>query len=499
LSSAFATAISVVDLGVQNPRATTAVFVPRVGGSVSLEVGLRKEQRIAGFGASGAWWSGLLYRFKPDVQKKLGELLFTAHGLDLSQFRFNIGGGGVGVKVPFKRLATMYVGPGRFDWNRDAAGVYYLRMAQRYGVRDLIGFVNSAPPAFTTNHQSCAGSLMESEIVPYADYLAQLVAGLRSHLGIKLSYVSPMNEPANAFPSCKQEGMAVPVALRGPLVVALGRALARYAPWCRIIADESSQIGPLLLHQLPKWIHYPGALHYLSVVAHHAYDFPPASVLREMRSYIATLHRPSWMTEICCYQGAHFGYQYDPTISSGLWLASTIYKDIAIGGDSAFQWWLAASPDLGCNTDIQPNCWRHFNYLGRNDGLLYFDINGARNGNQALYLTKRFWVMANFSRFIRPGAVNYATLSDSRSVRALAVRRGHIWTVVVINQRPSGDGPLTLQLDFPPGYDVVRSLGAWRTSATLNLSEVSLPQLSGATVVTSLPSASVTTYQFQVR
>jgi hypothetical protein len=205
------------------------------------------------------------------------------------------------------------------------------------------------------------------------------------------------------------------------------------------------------------------------------------------------------MTEICCYQGARFGYQYDPTMSSGLWLASTIYKDIAIGGDSAFQWWLAASPDLGCNIAVQPNCWKHFNYLGRNDGLIYFDIHGVRDGNQRLFLTKRFWVMANFSRFIRPGSYNYSTLSDSRSVRSLAVRQGRTWTVVVINQRPSGDGPLTLQIAFPPGLVVGRALGAWQTSAKLNLSRVPLPQVSGSTIVTSLPSASVTTFQFQVR
>ena len=57
-------------------------------------------QTIAGFGASGAWWVNDLNKFSSSVQAQVASLLFTTSGIDLSQYRYNIGGGGAASASP---------------------------------------------------------------------------------------------------------------------------------------------------------------------------------------------------------------------------------------------------------------------------------------------------------------------------------------------------------------------------------------------------------------
>lgn len=493
---ALALAIFTVDINTQR-AAISSSSAPPASQAATLSISPLSTLSWQGFGASGAWWPGPLYRFSPSAKRELGRLLFSRAGLYLGQYRYNIGGGGVGVLVPWKAPPTFLQKNGTFDWSADPAGIQFLQMASKYHVHDLVGFVNSAPVKFTSNHKSCAGTLLPSMTYRYAVYLAKVVQGIREHLGVTLNYVSPMNEPDNSFPSCKQEGMAVPVGLRGQLVVDLGKALHQYAPWARVIADESSQVAPLLLPHLPLWANRPEVLHYLSVVSHHLYDFPSDATLSQMASEIAKFQKPSWMTEICCYNGAHFGYQYDPSMVSGLWLARTIYSDITFGRDSAFDWWTAVSPNLGCNPRAVPDCWNQVNYLGRNDGLAYYDINGASNGDQKFYLTKRYFVFGNFSKYIQPGAQVHTVLSDNSNIMALAAYRGKQWVVVVINQGNNYVMPTTLQMEFPTGTGSLTPTEAIQTSSSQDWSHVTVPQISGDTAVTSIPPHSVTTFLFR--
>ena len=55
----------------------------------------------------------------------------------------------------------------------DTAGLYYLRAASAFGVPVLTGFVNSAPPQFTTNGKACGGNLKPGMEAAYAQYLAE--------------------------------------------------------------------------------------------------------------------------------------------------------------------------------------------------------------------------------------------------------------------------------------------------------------------------------------
>ncbi len=146
-------------------------------------------------------------------------LLFDRRaGLGLSIYRYNIGGGGVGVQPGARAPRSFLKAPGSYDWDADPGGTAFLRQAHRYGVRRLIGFANSAPRFFTTNDADCGGSLRPARARAYAAYLARVAAHLRAAYAVRLTAVSPMNEPTNSFGDCDQEGMHVGAAERATVI-----------------------------------------------------------------------------------------------------------------------------------------------------------------------------------------------------------------------------------------------------------------------------------------
>ena len=166
-------------------------------------------QTITGFGASGAWWPNDADRFSAANRARIARLLFDRRaGLGLSIYRYNIGGGGVGVQPGARAPRSFLTAPGSYNWGADPGGTAFLRQAHRYGVRRLIGFANSAPPFFTTNGADCGGSLRPASVARVCGVPGAVAAHLRTAYAVRLTAVSPMNEPTNSFGDCAQEGMA---------------------------------------------------------------------------------------------------------------------------------------------------------------------------------------------------------------------------------------------------------------------------------------------------
>ncbi|WP_298208807.1 glycoside hydrolase [Ferrimicrobium sp.] len=497
LASIVVAVVLALDLGVTLAPVTAVSSTQPRQASVVGAVAPAPSHRLVGIGASGAWWSDPAYALGASDRRRIGQLLYGAHGLALSQFRFNIGGGGVGVTTWWKAPPTWYQPDGTLNFAAASQAVYFLRQAAKARVHDLVGFVNSAPPAFTSNHQSCGGTLLSSGIAGYALELAETVRGIRSHFGVELSYVSPMNEPVGSQASCHQEGMAVPIDERGPLVVALATDLRHLAPWCHVIADESAFVADGFLTDTSKWLSYPGASKAVVALTFHGYDYPDAATLHKVHQLAVRLHHQVWASEICCHTPNGFAYQYDPTMISGIWLADTIYDDLMVAGASAFDWWLALSPDLGCDPVSDPTCFGDINALGRNDGLIYFDLNGRANGDRRLYLTKRYWVLANFSRYLRPGAQLYQVATSDARMKALVAREGDEVVVVAINRTPQGAPPIPLVLEFPSRFPRLVPEYSVETSFNTNLKPVANPTVTGSIVATLSQPFSVTTYVFK--
>jgi O-glycosyl hydrolase len=469
------------------PAPATSTTIATPANLTIAHVAAVAAQTIDGFGASGAWWPNDLVKFPSKEQKLVADMLFSQQGIALSGYRYNIGGGGVGVKTP-ARAPKQEVA--------DAAGLTFLRAANDAAVPILTGFVNSAPPQFTTNGRSCGGSLKPGREAAYAEYLAKIVERLHDHDHVTLQFVSPMNEPDNSFGDCGQEGMQVPVGQRALVVRALGAVLARRAPYAKVIADETTA-DAILAAEAPQWLAVPGTTRYLAAIAHHTYDFPNDALRRLLPPIAKRFATPTWMTEICCYKGSggvatSFGAQYDPTIKQGLWLADQIYDDLTIAGDSAWYWWTALSSVIGCDPKADPACVTRVNKSGFNDGLLYYDEKFATDGITTIFPTKRFYVLGQFSRYVRPGAIRHDVSGTPNGVRVMAFQRDTGWAVVAWNE---GRTAATFGLALPGAPETVRN--AVDTSSTEQLSPTTAPARTdtGAWVVHIAPQT-IATYSF---
>ncbi|WP_025355964.1 glycoside hydrolase [Kutzneria albida] len=458
------------------------------------EVSGTPAQSVQGFGASGAWWVNDLAHFAPAVQQRVGDLLFGPGGLALSVYRYNVGGGGVGVTNPPRAPQTVLVSPGTYDWTRDPGGSTFLQLAAQHGVSDLQAFVNSAPPVWTNNGKSCGGWLVPGNEDAYGRFLADVVTHFAQQ-GVHISEVSPLNEPDNSFADCGQEGMQASTGQRGPIVRALGKALAQAGSDAQVLADETSWALQDIF-ELPQWAGDASTQRYLVALAHHTYDFPTNATMNILRSTARNYGKPLWATEICCSkgQGQGMGQGYDPGIDGGLRLADLIHQDLTEANDAQFDWWTALSPVLGCDPVADPGCPGRSNGNGWNDGLIYYDQNYARNGNQSLYVTKRFWALANFSRFVRPGALRFPIGGMPGGVWPVAFEDGGKWTVVAINDNTA---PTQFPLHFAATNGQLTPTGAYRTSATEDLAPVGMPTVdANNTLSATLPARSITTFTF---
>ncbi|KAF7346791.1 hypothetical protein MSAN_01817700 [Mycena sanguinolenta] len=120
-------------------------------------------QTFLGIGGSGAWWPHDLFNFPDAVRQNLSTLLFSQSGLGLSSYRFNVGGGGVGVINPVRAPETFYVSAGVYNFSADPEGVFFMQQAGAHGVT-ITAFVNSAPAALTSNHANCGGTFVNGAL-----------------------------------------------------------------------------------------------------------------------------------------------------------------------------------------------------------------------------------------------------------------------------------------------------------------------------------------------
>ncbi|MFE6176334.1 glycoside hydrolase [Streptomyces sp. NPDC056464] len=461
------------------------ISAPAAGaaGTPAAEVSPHAAQAIDNIGASGAWWVNDLKNFDPKIQARVAKLLFSSGGLDLSAYRYNIGGGGTDVTYAPRAPEDFLGADGTYDWSKDKAGRAFLYAAAEYGVEDLIAFVNSAPARWKTNGKSCGGHLKAENEQDFAKYVAD-VTGHFAKQGVKIDYISPFNEPTNSFDSCGQEGMLVDVPQRDDIVRTLGAELQARKQKTGIIADESTSTVKFN-DEVPRWINEPGTAQYVDKLAHHTYDNPSDANRAKVYETSKSVGKTSWSTEICCFGkgGTGWAQEYDPTIDGGLSLSRIIYKDFATAHDSAFHWWVALSEMIGSDPLAK-------NDQGWNDGLIYYDPNYAANGNQTLYFTKRYYALGQYSKFVKPGSVMHDVTGLPEGVEASAYDRNGKW-VVVVNNHNTTDTDLNLHFN---SRSPMRAAKAVRTSADENWANVARPSVKGGTVSAALPARSITTY-----
>ena len=153
-----------------------------------------------------------------------------------------------------------------------------------------------------------------------------------------------------------------------------------------------------------------------------------------------------WQSEYCVMEPGR-----DLGIDTALRVARVINCDLTFAGASSWQWWLAVA-----NGDYK-------------DGLIYTDY--RRPGDpETIYPSKTFWMLGNYSRFIRPGMVRVG-LSGSQNLHGLLATAylnpttGQTVLVLVNN----ADMPQRVKIRFRPNAGTSAALTPYITSASKNL------------------------------
>ncbi|SDF51860.1 O-Glycosyl hydrolase [Mucilaginibacter pineti] len=428
---------------------------------------LNTHQTISNFSASDAWACQFVGNWPDEKRNKIADLLFSSatnadgspRGIALSMWRFNIGAGSTqqgdqgGIKDEWHRTESFLNSDGTYNWQTQTGQLWFLKAAKARGVKEFLGFSNSPPIWFTVNGKGFASN-SKTNIAPdkydaFAAYLARVVKGVEQTTKVKLNYISPVNEPQWAWSDNKQEGSPYNNAEISGLVKTIDKAFVKDNIKSKIIVGEAGSINYLYSgnsqgkgNQVqeffrPASANYIGDLKSVSktITAHSYFTTSPMATAVKMRRMladtVATIPGLSfWQSEYCILggnAGEIDGGKRDLGIDAALYMAGVIHTDLTAANASAWQWWLAISP---------------YDYK---DGLIYVDKNKT-DGNY--YPSKMLWVLGNYSRFIKPGAIRVdadaATTPElKKPLLVSAFTKGKDVTIVIINQN-TDETPVSL-------------------------------------------------------
>jgi glucuronoarabinoxylan endo-1,4-beta-xylanase len=295
------------------------------------------------------------------------------------------------------------------------------------------------PPAIMkTNNNVVGGALATNQYARYASYLNYFAGYMKSN-GVQLAAISIQNEPdfLATYESC---------------IWGSNQFLSFFRTNASAITN-----APVMM---PESFHYdqsvsdetlndPVGVTNVSLVGGHLYgatiaDYPLAH----------SLGKPTWMTEFLLN---------DQTINSAIVTAQQIHDCLVTGNMSAYIWW---------------KC------IGNANGLI--SSNGVPQ--------KRGFVMAQYSRFVRPG-FNRIDATNTGAVILTAFRNTNSAALAIVAVNPTGI-PLTPTFNLQ-NFPNVSSVVPWMTSPDSSLAIQSAVTVTNATFAYTLPALSVVTFVSQ--
>lgn len=178
-----------------------------------------------GWGTSLCWWANRI-GYSPILTEKCADLFFSENGLNLNIMRYNIGGGDDPTHKHIKRTDSMI--PGWLYYDKENDAYYYDYEADKNQLNVLrkcvdasgedafVEVFSNSPPYFMTKSGCSSGgknpnknNLKDECYEEFAEYLAHVTEYINNKLNIRVSSISPMNEPNTKYWSYfseKQEG-----------------------------------------------------------------------------------------------------------------------------------------------------------------------------------------------------------------------------------------------------------------------------------------------------
>jgi galactan endo-1,6-beta-galactosidase len=412
--------------------AATALCLSSPSAQADYTVQVKKDENRGvweGWGCSLAWWGkvagGTSYE---DVY---ADLFFTSQnvrfldtqvpGLGMNIVRYNIGGGGrneardaPGEKksneLPWYKDIDGYwindkdTDPGSpsWDWERDAEQRQMLQSIVKRGVSHVEFFSNAPMWWMNTSQSSAGGRLQAKRNQDFARYLATVTEYAQRNWGVKVDYLEPFNEPSETwwtYPK-NQEGCVIPRRQQAEILGYLREELdSRGLQDVAITAADENTMNRgretynyYLTREVLVHGQYRSTASLVDKINVHGYNglspWRNNPVRTAMRR--AVEGKPLWMSE------------YGDNDSSGLALAQSIMEDL---------------------NHLHPTAWVYWQPVeaGRSGwGLVNAHFGpepGDASAGQPTRVNGKYYVLAHFSRFLRPGLTVLGS-NDDNSVAA---------------------------------------------------------------------------------
>ncbi|MGI5447572.1 RICIN domain-containing protein [Streptomyces sp. CA-243310] len=430
-TSALAVTTLLVGGAVSPPAAADPPEPPGV--TIRLDPGYQ-QQPFEGWGTSLAWFADVTGGW-PDAQRnRLADALYSAEGLGFTIARYNIGGGDSPETEPYMRVGAAVPGywnrpgaetpnwwnPDNPDhWNPDADPNqrWWLSAAKARGADTFEAFSNS-PPYFMTNSGLVTGAvnpnddnLRSDQYQRFAAYLSGALRRVQDSTGVTFGSVSAINEPNTNFwrAGGRQEGSHWALDSQTRMITALRSELDAKGLRTPIAAMDETNPNTFRAN----WNAYDdSARSAIGKLNTHTYGTNGRTGPRDIAKGAGT---PLWMSEVDL--GGR-GPQSFTDMSPALDLAGRITDDLRELEPRAWVLWQAVEDYENMTPAHENSNW----------GLIQTDFTPADAAREPLRKNKKYWAMAQYSRFIRPGA-RVITTDDEATLAA--VRPGGQGAVVV--------------------------------------------------------------------
>ena len=423
-----------------------------------------------GWGTSLAWWAKVVGGFpEPARSDYMTKAFDPVKGLGLNVVRYNIGGGENPLyQAPNKETLSFRAAVpgyrstpgGAWDWAADANQRWVLKSAMLHGANQLEAFSNS-PPWWATVSGSVSGgrggadNLRPDSDRAFTDYLAEVVRHFHDSWEITFRDVEPLNEPAAGWWTFRgngnqQEGCRIDPVHQNAVVKSMSISLAaRHMAYSPVAASDENSVDAA--NETTR--HYDAAaLAGLSQINTHTYG---GNDRTRLFNFASSAGKKLWMSE------------YGDGDASGMHLSQQILTDVK---------------------GLHPSAWVYWQVVdGGGWGML---TNPEKDETTTAYgINEKYYVMGQYSRFIRPGAVLIA--NDDPNTLTAADPRTKSLVLVVTN---SSDTVRLATYDLSRAMRLGTVAAGTRTSATQTWATLPAVRLTGKSLSVTLPPKSVTSY-----
>lgn len=363
-----------------------------------------------GWGTSLCWWANRV-GYSDKLTDECARLFFSESGLGLNIMRYNIGGGDDPTHNHIKRTDSMVPGwlyydrdndKYCYDYKADKNQLNVLRKSVEAAGKDaFVEVFSNSPPYFMTKSGCSSGginpaknNLKDECYDDFAEYLATVTEYINNILKIKVSSISPMNEPNTKYweyLSEKQEGCHFDSGeSQNKIIIATAKAIRkRGLNDIQIIASDETSTAK----QLTSYKKYSDeAKSVIDRISTHTYG---TRSIKQLGELMKAENRNLWMSET---DWSNTAGKNAGEMGAGLWLAEKIISDINGLSPSAWVIWQTIDYHISKN-----------GYMGNKDFGMpdikngFWGIAVADHDNKKIILSQKYYTWGQFSKYIRPG------------------------------------------------------------------------------------------------